>query len=279
MASLRAAGHRVSLLAPTSSGRALVGEGPAEVERLLLWDRPPIASLFGESAGLAPELRAELAGFDLALVYSRNRSLARGLGSVVPRVVDHDPTPPPGAGHASRWLALPIETEGVPLAEPVPLCVPSPVEDAEAARWREQLPPSFLAVHPGSGSAFKNWPADRFAHLAEALSGDRPWLLVEGPAEHSAASPIEAGAAIRARNLDPRVLGAVLRHAGLFVGNDSGASHLAAAWGAPTLALFGPTDPAVWAPIGPRVRVLRSPTAAMDGLETARVLEAACTLT
>ncbi len=48
----------------------------------------------------------------------------------------------------------------------------------------------------------------------------------------------------------------MLRHAGLFVGNDSGLSHLAAVVGAPTLVLFGPTDPRLWAPIGPRVTVL-----------------------
>ena len=56
-----------------------------------------------------------------------------------------------------------------------------------------------------------------------------------------------------------RTLGAALSRAGLFLGNDSGASHLAAASGAPTLALFGPTDPALWAPVGPSVATLRAP--------------------
>ena len=52
----------------------------------------------------------------------------------------------------------------------------------------------------------------------------------------------------------------------MFVGNDSGTTHLAAMLGAPTVALFGPTDPAVWAPTGPRVRVLGGgdPTAVVD---------------
>ena len=45
-----------------------------------------------------------------------------------------------------------------------------------------------------------------------------------------------------------------LRTASLFVGNDSGPSHLAGIMGLPTIALFGPTDPAVWKPLGPRVR-------------------------
>jgi ADP-heptose:LPS heptosyltransferase len=72
---------------------------------------------------------------------------------------------------------------------------------------------------------------------------------------------------VHARDLPARVLGAVLAHAGLYVGNDSGVSHLAAAWGAPVLALFGPTDPAQWAPVGPRVKVLRAKDEKMESLE------------
>jgi ADP-heptose:LPS heptosyltransferase len=70
-------------------------------------------------------------------------------------------------------------------------------------------------------------------------------------------------------------LAALFRSAGALVGNDSGLSHLAAAVGCPTVALFGPTDPRVWAPIGERVVVLggEAPTAAnpWGGLSTDRV--------
>ena len=55
------------------------------------------------------------------------------------------------------------------------------------------------------------------------------------------------------------------------MGNDSGVSHLAAAFGAPTLALFGPTRSALWAPLGPRVRVLEAPEGRMDALEVEEV--------
>jgi ADP-heptose:LPS heptosyltransferase len=60
----------------------------------------------------------------------------------------------------------------------------------------------------------------------------------------------------------------------LFIGHDSGVSHLAASWGAPTLALFGPTDPAVWAPVGPRVRVVRAREGRMDSLTVDAVVGA-----
>jgi ADP-heptose:LPS heptosyltransferase len=73
------------------------------------------------------------------------------------------------------------------------------------------------------------------------------------------------------RDVPLRVLGALLGRAGLYVGNDSGVSHLAAAAGAPTLALFGPTDPAVWAPVGPAVETVRSLNMKMEGLDLAAV--------
>ncbi len=67
----------------------------------------------------------------------------------------------------------------------------------------------------------------------------------------------------------------MLARAGLYAGNDSGISHLAAAWGAPVIALFGPTDPAQWAPIGPRVRVMRAEDGKMESLKFEEVLRTA----
>jgi ADP-heptose:LPS heptosyltransferase len=71
-----------------------------------------------------------------------------------------------------------------------------------------------------------------------------------------------------------RALGALLADAGLFVGNDSGVSHLAAAWGAPTVALFGPTDARVWAPDAECARTVQSRTGEMAGIGVEEVAEA-----
>ena len=273
VASLRAGGHDVSLLAPSASGSALLGPGPSQVSRLIDWERAEVSGLLADEVRVAPPLREAFRGLDLAIAYTRSEALGRGLRSALPRVVIHDPRPPDGFGHAARWLAQPVAAEGIGVVEVVPLLEPVAKDDAEAERWLAQLPPDFLVVHPGSGSPAKNWPARRFDLLAEGLSPDRPWLLVEGPAEGS--STLEGRGAVRIRSPHPSVLGAVARRAGLFVGNDSGASHLAAAWGAPTLALFGPTDPGVWSPVGPRVRVLRSPSRAMTDLPVEAVLAAA----
>jgi ADP-heptose:LPS heptosyltransferase len=235
------------------------------VERLVPWERADVAALLVSGIPPADRLQLELARYDVAIAYTRSADLVRGLASLIPRVIVHDPSP--AIGHASEWLAAPLVELGLRATAVPPPCEPESHEQAAAAPFFARLPSGFLAVHPRSGSAAKSWPVDRFAELVARDGARLPWLLVEGPADAAAAETL-AGVpgAVRARELPPRVLGTLLSQAGAYVGNDSGVSHLAAAWGAPTLALFGPTDPAVWAPLGPRVRTLRSPTGAMDGL-------------
>ena len=125
-------------------------------------------------------------------------------------------------------------------------------------------PPQRLLIHPGSGSIRKNWPPERFAGLAIAWrsrhGGDV--ALLKGPAD---GGPVEAMArlvrrsglaltTIEPKNL-PDLADCLAAAAGL-VGNDSGVCHLSAALGTRTVAIFGATDPARWAPQGPRVMVL-----------------------
>lgn len=275
MAALRHAHDRVLLIAPASSGPALVGTGPTEVDELFAWERAEVSALFTGEAAPGP-LQDRLRGTGLAVVYSRNAELARSLGRIVPRVIARDPAPS-GDIHVSQWLAQPLAAMGLSAPDELEPIPPTPPEAAEARKLLARLPERFLAIHPGSGSPRKNWPPDRFASLLEEVAPGRAWLLVEGPADAEAVAPLaRRPGAVLARGLYPRVLGAVLASAGLFVGQDSGVTHLAAAWGAPTLALFGPTDPAVWAPVGLRVRVVRAPDGRMDTLSVEEVLTAAC---
>jgi hypothetical protein len=269
---LRQAGFGVTLTAPRASGAVLVGPGEAEVDRLIDWDAPECAALLDGDVALTQSLREVLGACALAVVCSRNATLAARLREVILDVRTVDPQPPPGM-HAARWYcsALPEFAQD---ADP-PLLSSTADEEAHAAPWRERLPPDFVAIHPGSGSPTKNWPADRFAELARALSPDRPWLLIAGPADANAIAPLAAlPGAVLARDLPVRVLAALLAQARLYVGNDSGITHLAAAYGAPTLALFGPTEPSQWSPVGPSVTVLRAPDGVLDRLSLAEILEA-----
>lgn len=107
-------------------------------------------------------------------------------------------------------------------------------------------PEPFAAIHPFSGSPRKNWPIERFRELARILGGafDVEWCA--GPDE-------EFHGAHRFQDLAE--VGVWLSRAAIYIGNDSGISHLAAACGVPVIALFGPTDPRIWAPRGERVRI------------------------
>jgi ADP-heptose:LPS heptosyltransferase len=117
-------------------------------------------------------------------------------------------------------------------------------------------------VHPGSGAREKCWPVERFVKVIERLRRARKdvrVLLGEVELERLSAEEIkslEAAATTVRRPATYLDLFNELRTASLLIGNDSGPAHLAGVMGLPTIALFGPTHPAVWRPIGPRVRVV-----------------------
>lgn len=121
----------------------------------------------------------------------------------------------------------------------------------------------FAAIHPFSGSPRKNWPLERFRAVCRSLP--IPVQFCAGPEE-----PLEN--AVRISNLYD--LGCWLSEAEFYIGNDSGISHLAAAFGTPVYALFGPTDPAIWSPRGRNVHVIhRDP---ITDVSVEEVLEALC---
>ncbi len=112
-----------------------------------------------------------------------------------------------------------------------------------------------IVVHPGSGSPRKNWPQDRWLELIARLPA--PVSVVLGEAEINHWAKVDLPGISRLENLPLDELSDRLSACRFFVGHDSGVSHLAAACGAPCLLLFGPTNPAMWAPPAPHVRVIR----------------------
>ncbi len=133
---------------------------------------------------------------------------------------------------------------------------------ARPPRRHEMSPPAgaagrrLIALHPGSGSPRKNWPVERWAALGAWLTNEQGsgLLIVTGDAE---APGLLAGLGSIACRLPLPELAVQLASSQLFLGHDSGVSHLAAALGVPCVLLFGPTDPAMWAPPVPHVRVIR----------------------
>jgi ADP-heptose:LPS heptosyltransferase len=128
--------------------------------------------------------------------------------------------------------------------------------------WDGRVP--LTALHAGAGSESKRWPVSRFGRLAEhiAVSEKRKLLLVEGAAERGLSRQIvaglPAGSAFEFNSMSLSLLAAVTAHCDLFVGNDSGVAHLAAALNVRSVVLFGPTLPQHWAPLGRDVTILRN---------------------
>jgi heptosyltransferase-3 len=108
---------------------------------------------------------------------------------------------------------------------------------------------NFAAIHPFSGSARKNWPLENFRAVADRLHIPVKWIA--GPED-----VLEN--AIRFSDLYD--LACWLASARIYIGNDSGITHLAAAAGVPCVAIFLATDPAVWAPRGEHAMVLENPS-------------------
>ncbi|WP_448206145.1 glycosyltransferase family 9 protein [Azospirillum sp. sgz302134] len=140
--------------------------------------------------------------------------------------------------------------------------------EAEADRLLPSGAVPFLAVGPTANWPGKEWPVERFAELATrltapgaALAGARVAVLAAGP-ERERALPLLKSLGARAIDLtgrtDPLTAAACVRRAALYVGNDSGLMHIAAAAGTPTLGLFGPGFPETYGPWGDRARLVTS---------------------
>ena len=126
-----------------------------------------------------------------------------------------------------------------------------------------------LALGPAANWVGKTWPAERFSRTANRLlRADGPMaggrlMVLGGPGDETLARSLRDVAQHRfidlAGKVDLLTAFACLKHARLFIGNDSGAMHLAAAAGCPTLGLFGPSDERLYAPWGEQTRVVRGP--------------------
>jgi heptosyltransferase III len=151
---------------------------------------------------------------------------------------------PNGQEHCARYLLRTLAPLGVDLTwDDSPLRL-TPLSSAE------------VLVHVGSGSPAKNWPPERFAAFIRALGA--PVRLVVGEADIESVRAVERSFGVALRRLEVSLSELAQHLAGCraYVGNDSGVSHLAGLCGAHTYTLFGPTDPAVWRPIGPNVHVV-----------------------
>jgi hypothetical protein len=246
---LIAAGHAVTLAARADAAEVL----PAEVLRTCAYDRPEISELFA-SGPITPTARRFFGGFDRidSFTGAGDVTVAERLGAAAGRPVSVHPFRHIQASeHATAYFARCLGA--------TPRFRVLPVRD-EAAAWatslwtRQRLGDRVLALHPGSGSPAKNWEG-----MAEVAQAWRHWggsvISILGPAELERGTTVAGDVAAAGEPLAH--VAAILRRAQRYLGNDSGISHLAGLLDTTTVAVFGDTDPATWAPSGRRVRVLR----------------------
>ncbi|MGZ3623970.1 MAG: glycosyltransferase family 9 protein [Ktedonobacteraceae bacterium] len=134
---------------------------------------------------------------------------------------------------------------------------------------QDKVTKRFVAIHPGSGAAEKCWPISRFAEVIKRLwEQNYPVLLLSGPADTERVDDLLQQLPLSSPSEKFKLLTQApllevahqLLQCRCYLGNDSGITHLAAMLGVPTVAIFGPTDPKIWRPVGPLVKVIQGHT-------------------
>jgi ADP-heptose:LPS heptosyltransferase len=191
-------------------------------------------------------------------------NLARILGKPVQRI---DPFPRPDlALHVSEYQCRQLEELSI-AAFPclAPVIAPSQNDFLEARRFFQQNVAKgehLVLLHPGSGGRKKLWSVAGWLDvIMKILSYKNIKIsLLEGPADshivRQLCSQVKSTSLLLASNWQLGKLAALMKQSSLYLGNDSGITHLAAACNTPTIALFGPTDPRIWGPQGSKVKVV-----------------------
>jgi len=238
-------------------------------------DDPGLAPVFTRGGELSQKWREYLNQHDLVISYLHDpekvfETNLRNLG------IDHvvsGPSKITAAGpHAAIQLAQPVRQLGIAIADLAPR-----LQIDDRARQKPDASP-MIALHPSSGSSRKNWPIKNWiALIAYLIDRNLPVTIIGGEADRGQMVELQGRFknALIAFAIDRpfRDLARLLASS-IFVGHDTGVSHLAAATGGASLVLFGPTDPEIWAPRNENARVLLAPNRELEQLPLAIVCDA-----
>lgn len=278
-------GVRVELLGYRPILALAEASGLAEEVRSI--EHGALAGFFVPGGVLDPDWCGYFGSFDLVVSYlfDPDGYFKANLGRAgVETLVEGTPRVDESLGtHAASQLARPLESLAMFLDDPAPAIETGPVPADLAARLAPGPSPR-VAIHPGSGSPRKNWGFENWVAVARALAAREPgtrFVVTSGEAEHEtirAFLDLLQAAGIEALHAAERPLpevASILGTCDLYLGHDSGISHLAGAVGTPAVVVFGPTDPQIWAPCQPWVRVVRAPGGRLGELAPEEVAAAA----
>ncbi len=250
-------GAEILLICPGEVGKLLAECG--EVDAMLSGDDERLAALAMPAPTADGDLAQTLGHPDLVVAFTRGGERAgQALRSAGVAAVCAGPFPPTGQHAAAHALEVfrafhlsATSWEGPERVEPLNLGPDLRHPSVDLGGGES------VVMHPGAGAPWKRAPFSLFRQLAGDLEGRGfDVTFVGGPAESNCARQDPGTSWSETPSLS--VLAATLSRASLFIGNDSGVTHLAGILGIPTVALFGPTHPVTWRPLGPYVTVIRA---------------------
>jgi heptosyltransferase-3 len=254
---------------------AVLAENPFYAQDIRSIEYGALASFFAENSKLPPELANYFPSFDLIIsyLYDPDGIFENNLRRCGAENLIRGPAKVDNREHAARQLARPLEELGLRASDFAPRIYHSTQSRKFAEDFLRGMSRPILAIHPGSGSETKNWPIENWIKFGNDMLGSDDFcgslVIVSGEADEERSRELQTiwrnDRVQFARNLPLPVLAAVLEDS-IFVGHDSGISHLAAAAGAKCTLLFGPTDPDVWAPMNENVEVIRAVSGKLSDL-------------
>lgn len=275
----RYVGREVLLIAREPIGRLLVECGV--VHALMPMDGADGVGLFSRCVPLAPKLETWLSRCDFAVAWLEDnegafRATFEGFGVAQIRIQSPS-SPALRTKHQShRFLETVEEFAGDMSSDWLIHVPPRFVEEGAVCLERIGVPQGrpVVFVHPGSGSPHKCLNPETMADIIQRLAQRSLFpVVIEGPADQNAVERVLNVSDRRPpilRNLDLTTLAGALVQSRFFLGHDSGVTHLAALLGVRTVAVFGPTDPARWAPLGDHVTIIQGPPCLCGSWEAVR---------
>jgi heptosyltransferase-2 len=225
-----------------------------------------IWNYFCENKELPFELSDYFSKFDLIVLLRPDKegvfkkNLER---SGVRNIIYKDPASVPDEIHFSRYLIDSLLPLGITANgyKPNINFIDEELRFAEGFFENNELAEDVVAIHPGSGSEKKNWMAERFAGVANILSKKgMKVILISGPADEKEKENFLNKVNFKpiiAENIPLMKLAAILKRCAFYIGNDSGITHLSALTGVNTFAIYAPTNPATWRPLGENITVIK----------------------
>ena len=238
--------------------------------------------LFGSPADLPPNAKKMLEGAHsiFSFISADGDAWCQNVKLLAPeaQLITIQPRPAnddPFAGHVSDFLATQLSR--IPAVATAYSQMLRSVQQ-RGAGYKRSPEERVIAIHPGSGSVEKCWPVKNFIKLTRKLVKSRHHVRVLiGEVEKERISPEDmTHFASVAELIEPKDYLELLFHLGIattVICNDTGPAHLSGIIGTPTIALFGPTDPARWKPLGPHVHVMRADS--LDAISVEAVYDAA----